>query len=97
MLALGDFATTAVERVHVHSAIPLRGQVVSRLLALKGLWRYTQGAPALARISRPWCRMFSAAFTLALAWWLQFVHRKTDWLGRLPAATWPHAEQRWLV
>ena len=43
MLALGDFATTAVERVHVYSAIPLRGEVVSRLLALKGLWRYTQG------------------------------------------------------
>ena len=43
MLALGDFATTAVERVLVCNAIPLRGEVVSRLLALKGLWRYTQG------------------------------------------------------
>ena len=43
MLALGDFATTEVERVHVYSAIPPRGGVVSRLLALKGQWRYTQG------------------------------------------------------
>ena len=28
---------------------------------------------------------FCAVFTLALAWWPQLVHRKTDWLGRLSA------------
>ena len=33
----------------------------------------------------PWCWMFSAVFTLALAWWPQLLHWKTDWLGRLPA------------
>ena len=36
-------------------------------------------------------RMFSAAFMSALASWPQFVHRKTDWFGRLLAATWLHA------
>ena len=52
--------------------------------------------PALAKVSTPWRRIFSAAFTSALDSWSQFVHRNTDWLTRLPAATCPHAEQRWL-
>lgn len=87
---IGDFATTRVERVHVYSAIPAlrRGCALG---GLRGLWRYTQG------VSLPWCRIFSAAFTSALASWPQFAHWKTDWLVRLPAVTWPHAEQRWLV
>ena len=34
--------------------------------------------PALAKVSTPWRRIFSAAFTSALASWSQFVHRNTD-------------------
>ena len=42
---------------------------------------------ALAKISSPWCRIFSAALMSALVWWPQLRHLNIAWLARLPGST----------
>ena len=40
--------------------------------------------PALAKISSPWCRIFSAALMSALVSWPKLRHLNIAWLIRLP-------------